>query len=309
MIEAPILFIIFNRPRTTEIVFERIKKLQPKVLYIAADGPRTNNDKDVQLCTEARRITENINWKCKVKRLYRVSNLGCGKAVSGAISWFFKNVTAGVIIEDDCLFDESFYRFTCKMLDKFKDDTTVMHISGDNFLSKNMLDSSVYYFSKYVHVWGWATWRYSWNKYDYHMKNWNNKNLLQKINFIEGSLWEKLYWTSKFDSVSYKITDTWDYQWIYTVMENKGRAIVPGTNLVSNIGFGNEASHTSGVNHYMSELKTKSMDAKIHLSDPKDNTKLDEYESKKVFKFKSISTILYFGYFSIFCMIYNKFRK
>jgi hypothetical protein len=305
---TPILFIIFNRPETTSAVFNKIKELKPKDLFIAADGPRKDKIGEFELCEATRKITESIDWKCNVRRLYRKNNLGCGKAVSGAINWFFKNVDCGIILEDDCLPNDSFYSFASNLLDKYKDDVEIMHISGNNFLNNQMHLDNVYYVSSYPHVWGWATWKRAWDRYDYEIRDWKNKSLCYKIKSVKGDIWNKLFWVSKFDSVNYKVTDTWDYQWVFCVMKYNGLSLFSGTNLVSNIGFGVKSTHTSGNNNRYSNLKTSSLLNKISLSS-KRKGQIDLIEEREVFRTKSLTTLIHFAYFSIFCMLYNKLYK
>ena len=99
-LKTPILFLIFNRLDTTKIVFEEIKKQKPKQLFIAADGPRANKENENIVCKEVRNyVLKNIDWNCEIKTLFRERNLGCGKAVSEAISWFFDNVEQGIILK------------------------------------------------------------------------------------------------------------------------------------------------------------------------------------------------------------------
>lgn len=309
MFKTPILLIIFNRPKTTKIIFNEIRTQKPLHLFIAADGPRTFKDGEELLCKKAREVTENIDWKCKVHRLYRKNNLGCGKAVSGAINWFFDNVENGIVLEDDCLPNKTFYSFASKMLEKYKNEINIMHISGDNFLKEQDQDKDIHLSSNYPHVWGWATWKNRWKKYDYKIREWRKKSIFSKLGSINGDIWNKIYWTAKFDSVGYRITNTWDYQWVYCVMKNKGLAIVPGVNLVSNIGFGENSTHTGDSSYYLANLKTSEINSKTTLASHSNVQKLDKFEQDQIFKVRSITTLMHFAYFSIFCMIYNRLKS
>lgn len=243
-VNVPILFLIFNRPDTTKKVFAAIRKVKPKQLFIAADGPRENKISEKEKCGEAREITEKIDWPCKVKRLYRNKNLGCKLAVSGAIDWFFKNVEEGIILEDDCLPGEDFFVFCKQMLLKYRNDPKIMHISGDNYQDDNNKEENSYYFSKYSQSWGWATWRRAWKKYDVNMKDWTMMKNDKKLNKFFDSFLEKQYWSAMLDLTFFGKIDTWDYQWQYICWKNKALSILPGVNLVENIGFGRGATHT-----------------------------------------------------------------
>jgi hypothetical protein len=243
MAKAPVLFLIFNRPDTTRKVFDEIRKAKPAKLYIAADGPRVNVVGEKRKCEEAREVTEKIDWPCKVMRLYRNKNLGCKLAVSGAIDWFFKNIDKGIILEDDCLPSPSFFEFCDEMLIKYENNTRIFHIGGDNFQPHSKQFANGYYFSKYSHVWGWATWRRAWKNYDVKMKNWPFVKKRGVFKKYWNSFWEKMYWETIFDATYSGKIDTWDYQWLYTNWVKNALSIVPGVNLVKNIGFDNNATH------------------------------------------------------------------
>jgi len=168
---TPVLFLIFNRPNTTQKVFNAIRQAKPKQLFVAADGPRKGKEGEKEKYEQAREIIEQVDWNCEVRTLFREKNLGCKIAASSAIDWFFENVDEGIILEDDCLPSQSFFRFCQELLEYYRDDTRIMMISGNNFQFGKVRGEGSYYFSKYAHVWGWATWRRAWKHYDVNMKN------------------------------------------------------------------------------------------------------------------------------------------
>lgn len=240
--KVPVLFLIFNRPSETKIVFDAIKKSKPTQLFIAADGPRENVKGEKELCNMTREITENINWPCKVKRLYRKNNLGCKKAVSGAMRWFFKNVEEGIILEDDCLPDLSFFKYCEELIVKYRHNKSIGIIGGNNF-SGNSTTKDSYYFSLFSQMWGWATWRRVWKNYDIKMRKWPDLNRRNWLNTLFPELTQVIYWWSIFDSTYRGKVDTWDYQWVFSSWVKGYLNIVPRVNLVKNIGFGNQATH------------------------------------------------------------------
>lgn len=240
---TPILFLIFNRPDLTNLVWKEIAALKPTKLYIAADGPR--NSKEEKICKETRLITENIDWECEVNRLYRNTNLGCKEAVSSAITWFFDNVEAGVILEDDCLPNYSFFSFCREMLDYYHNDLSVGHINGSNHLEKGFdVGNDSFYFSKYAHVWGWATWARVWKYYSIF-------NMSEKYTFSTffNSFMERVYWWDKFRQTRREKINTWDYQWTYTLWAMGFKTITPSKNTIVNIGINNKATHSSIFNY------------------------------------------------------------
>lgn len=274
---TPILFLIFNRPDTTEKVFEIIRKIKPQKLFVSADGPRPDKPGEKEKCVQTRKIIESVDWNCEVHRNFSDVNLGCKKGVVKGISWFFENVEEGIIIEDDCILDDSFFPFAEEMLERYKNDERVMHIGAANFQDGINRGNASYYFSKFCHVWGWATWRRAWKHYDVAIKNFGG---FREKNLIANILPDKKmqnHWLKLFQTVYDNALDTWDFQWVYTVWEQKGMSIIPNVNLVSNIGFGEEATHTRDSSHILSENKSGSVAELIHPDIVKINEEADKY--------------------------------
>lgn len=240
-----ILFLIYNRPDTTQKVFNEIKKAKPGKLFVSADGPREGRMGEAEKCLFARNIVlKQIDWDCKLFTNFRDRNLGCKAAVSSGIDWFFKDEDRGIILEDDTLPHPDFFRFCEELLEYYKDDARIMTISGNNFQFGRKRTEYSYYFSKYAFLWGWASWKRAWDYYDAGMRSWpeirNNKTLFN----ILGNRKEASYWSNIFEQVYTGKKNTWDYQWLFACWLHKGLNILPDVNLVSNIGFGNEGTHT-----------------------------------------------------------------
>ncbi|TCP58762.1 hypothetical protein EV663_11728 [Rhodovulum bhavnagarense] len=241
----PILFLTFNRPDTTARVFEAIRAARPARLYVAADGPRPDRAGEAERCAEVRCIATAVDWPCEVKTLFRNENLGCRRAVSGAITWFFENEPEGIILEDDCLPDPSFFTFCAEMLERYRNDPRIMCVTGNNFQTDMGDWPYSYYYSIYNHIWGWASWRRAWALYDADLERFNSsgaRNLLAGLSKVPGF---RRYWSSVFERVkSGNISSAWDYSWTWTCWLNSGWTCTPCVNLVSNIGFGIDATHT-----------------------------------------------------------------
>lgn len=238
MFNTPILYIVFNRLDTIKQTFPQIKKQQPKELYITADGPRPSKPEEFDKCKAVRDwILSQIDWDCNVHTLFRDENLGCGKAVSGAITWFFENVEHGIILEDDCRADDSFFYFCELMLRKYKNDQTVKLVSGTSYL-RNQIKKDGYYLSHLFYIWGWATWRRAWNEIDYSNDICPNYTLLQKNLHLmySNSLYENWLFNMIYDTYHFRL-DTWDTRLCYTYSMNNGYAISPFYNLISNVGI------------------------------------------------------------------------
>jgi hypothetical protein len=255
---VPVLFLIFNRPVFTEMVFEAIAEIKPKYLYIAADGPRPDKPDDIELCAKTRSVIERINWDCEVKTLLRDKNMGCKSAVSEAINWFFEHVNEGVILEDDCLPDKTFFPFCTELLEKYRFDDRVMSISGSNLLPGGWKKDIQSYHWGHGGIWGWATWKRAWNLYDLEMQHWPEQQTKDKIKAQLGTTdWYNSYY-GMFESSFNKSLNTWDIQWFYSILINEGMAINPCVNLVKNIGYGN-GTHTHSADDVIAGLSVNAM--------------------------------------------------
>ncbi|MGA2545219.1 MAG: glycosyltransferase family 2 protein [Rectinemataceae bacterium] len=257
--KTSIIFIIFNRADTTKQVFEAIRAAKPRQLFVVADGPRTTRPGEAEKCTATRAVIDTVDWDCEVHKEYSDSNLGCRKRVSSGITWAFGIVDRAVILEDDCVPSPSFFKYCSEMLDRYEYDERVMVVSGDNHLFGQKEPNESYYFSRYPHCWGWATWKRAWEKCDLEMKQWPE---VRRRRLFDQYFWktsERYYWKSLFQYVYDGNIDTWDYQWVYSIWANSGLSIVPKRNLVRNIGFHAEATHTKGDSAYAS-LKAEVLD-------------------------------------------------
>jgi hypothetical protein len=249
-LKTPVLFLIFNRPKTTQRVFDVIRQAKPPLLFVAADGPRNDRPCDVGRCEKTRQVIETVDWECEVVTLYREKNLGCRKAVSSAIDWFFENVKEGIVLEDDCLPSLSFFFYCQELLEHYRDDMRVMQICGSNVLNKWDRNGRSYFFSNYGPVWGWASWRRAWDYYDVDMKLWSEIREKKIYEDFCLSSQEAVYRLDLYDMVFSGRIDTWDYQWGFAKMLRSGLSIIPADNLISNIGFGPDATHTKSFSSF-----------------------------------------------------------
>ncbi|MCA9487688.1 MAG: hypothetical protein KC516_01865 [Nanoarchaeota archaeon] len=242
-IKTPVLFLVFNRLDTTKKVFEEIKKARPRVLFIAADGPR--NESERKKTDQVRDyILKNVDWNCRLKTLFRERNLGCKIAVSSAIDWFFNNVERGIILEDDCLPQQSFFKYCEEILEKFKDNEKIMHIAGTNVEGISEIPES-YFFSRHFNVWGWASWKRAWEKYDVNIKIWPKVRKERLIRKYSRNYLDYLENVRGLNNLYKGKLDTWDYQWAFTCIINNGFAVHPRKNQITNIGFTEQGTHTN----------------------------------------------------------------
>lgn len=278
-LETPIAFIIFNRPDTTQRVFDEIKKAQPKKLFVIGDGAR--NEEEIKIVEKTRKIIDQVDWNCEVYKNYSNKNLGCKIRVSSGIDWFFENVEQGIILEDDCLPSRSFFWFCEELLEKYKDEEKVTMISGDNFQDGIQRGGASYYFSLFNHIWGWATWKRAWKYYDVKMKDYPDFKKENRVNnFWENPIVRK-YWINIFNNVYKNKIDTWDYQWTYAMWKQGGLSIIPNVNLIKNIGFGSEATHTKTDKSGKMVLDTSEIVSLMHPKLIIQDKEADEYSTNR----------------------------
>lgn len=280
-LHVPVLFLIFNRPETTVRVFEAIRHARPPQLFIAADGPRPARVSEAEKCAEARKIATAVDWPCEIKTLFRKHNLGCRDAVSSAINWFFENVEEGIILEDDCLPHPDFFRFCQELLDYYRNDERVMHIGGNNFQFLQKRGKTSYCFSRYAHIWGWASWRRAWKYYDANLNNLDEAVLVRTFN--------KRHIITRWMKILRKVKDkdpnfnTWDFQWTYALFAHDGLAVIPNVNLISNIGF-DAGTHIQAQNDFSAIPSAAVGDILIHPEIVAPNEDFDEMTFKKCYQ-------------------------
>lgn len=243
--QLAVLFMVFNRPALTERSFQAIRAARPARLYMAADGPR--HEHDAPLCEQVRALAGRVDWPCEVKTLFHRRNLGCRLACSSAISWFFRQEPEGLVLEDDCVAHPDFFHYCGELLERYRQDPRIMMISGSNFQYGKKRGQGSYYFSRFSHIWGWASWARAWHNYDIEMRG------LEA--FCRGRLQDTLkhpgaaaFFMRKFMYVARGLDNTWDYQLQYSVWKRRALCVIPNVNLVENIGHGADSTHGSGLN-------------------------------------------------------------
>ena len=244
--KTPITFLIFNRPKATQRVFEAIQQAKPSKLLVIADGPRPHRPDDAENCAASRAVIDRVDWDCELSIKYSDVNLGCQKCVSSGLNWVFNQVEESIILEDDNLPHPTFFDFCDQMLDYYRDDSRVMVINGQNIQFGRKRNEYSYYFSRYFLSWGWATWKRAWKYYDVEMKLWPliMEGKCGSLQDILVSPREVKYWRGIFEAVYRKKLDSYSIPWFFACWVQNGLSITPNVNLISNIGFGEDATHT-----------------------------------------------------------------
>ena len=261
MNKKPVLLLLFNRPEFAEKLLDALKITKPNKLYIAVDGPREGNLEDAINCEKCCEVVQFVDWPCEIKTLFRKQNKGCKAAVKESLEWFFNFEEEGIILEDDCIPDPSFFDYCSDLLEYYRHDQRILTIGGSNMGHPRMQES--YGFTPFMNMWGWATWRDRSIKIDYEMRE--GLSLLGKIKLFRGlligrpSFWHLdyrwfLHWCESFRNNISGITKTWDLPWIYYGLINGKCSIFPCVNLIQNIGFGINSTHTTNCNSPLSNI-------------------------------------------------------
>ena len=286
---TPVAFIIFKRPETTKKVFKAIRQVKPAKLLVIADGPREQVPGEAEECAATRKIIEDIDWDCEVLKNYSTTNLGCKKRVSSGIDWVFDNVEEAIILEEDCLPHTTFFPFCENLLEKYRDDNRIFSISGQNLLFGKKRTEYSYYFSRHTYVWGWATWKRAWQHYDLEMKLWpeiKTSGFLHDILVDPQAVKE---WNKSFQELYDGQIDTWDYQLMFSCWVNSGINIHPNSNLISNIGFGTESTHTSRKRSKYAEIPLEAINFPLkHPPFVIYDKQADDYVQQNVYRHSSL---------------------
>ena len=222
-----------------------------------------------------------VDWPCSVSTFFHDQNRGCRQQMAEAITWGFSECERLIILEDDCLPDPTFFNFCDSLLERFAADERVMSISGNNF-QENRRNVTSYYFSKYAHIWGWASWRRAWQHYDLEMSDWQHARSTDLVKRFSTDDHEQRYWTDIFDKQAAGEIDTWDYSWAFTCWQRSGLTVLPETNLVTNIGFRNDATHTTEAGHHLGELPLVPITQWVHPSIIAQDRWADAFTWKKI---------------------------
>lgn len=247
-VSTPLLLIAWRRPHTLRQVINAIRPVAPSRIFVACDGPNLERPGEAEKVKVTRTVIEQeIDWPSQIEKLYSDVNLGCRVGPIRAITWFFEKVEEGIILEDDCVPHPDFFYYCSTLLQRYRDDMRVSCISGDNFQNGQWRGDGSYYFSRYAHCWGWASWRRCWQHYDPAMSQWPALRDSGLLDSIFENRQELNYWTEIWER-TYVMAESvtwWDYQWAFACLVGGGLTILPNKNLVVNIGFGNDATHTT----------------------------------------------------------------
>jgi hypothetical protein len=248
--DTPLLLIAWRRPHTLRQVIDAIRPVAPTRLYVACDGPNPERPGEAEKVAATRAVIEHeIDWPCQIERLYFDVNQGCSVGPIRAITWFFEQVEEGIILEDDCVPHPDFFPYCTTLLERYRHDTRVWCISGNNFQNGQWRGDGSYYFSRYTHCWGWASWRRCWQQYDAGLSQWPALRISGLLGTIFEDQLEPEYWSAIWQRTHEKGVPItwWDYQWMFACLANSGLTALPNRNLVSNVGFGPDGTHTTGV--------------------------------------------------------------
>jgi hypothetical protein len=257
MFETPVIYIFFNRPSVTRRTFAAVRAQRPAKLYLIADGPRANRPADLERCRETKAVVESmLDWDCEVTRDYSEINLGAGQRIATGLTAAFAQFGEAIVLEDDILPHPDFFRFCAETLTLYRDDPSVHGISGFNPVGR-FLPHQGRCISTLTHItWGWASWSRAWANYRGELQGWSDPAVRAKIRaYVNNDLYfEGL--SVALQAVADRRVDAWDYQWVFTMLYEQRRAVVSSVNLITNLGFMSDATHTFDAPPYVTELST-----------------------------------------------------
>ena len=302
MVKIPILIMAFNRPDYVKLALEPVKTYQPDRLYLACDGPRRNRDDEAALVSETQKtMLDAVNWKCEVKTLFRESNLGCAQGVYQAVSWFFENEEYGIIIEDDVILGQDFFKLCEVLLPRYANNERIMQIGAQNYSNRKDIPNS-YVYTQTIHCWGWATWRRAWVMMDMSMsavKDLSLNYLLKRLGCLRGLMWF-YYFKSAYHNLNR--LNTWDTEWYLSILMSDGLIICPGVNLAINIGMDGGAHYEKGDKDPYEDLMIESITWPLVYNDSQKIDKRQSWYDKKDFRkvrtiglIKKLKNIIIFG--------------
>jgi hypothetical protein len=286
-LNTPVAMLIFKRPQTTEKVFAAVRQAKPPKLLVVANtlSKQAGEPLDAK-CAAARAIIDQVDWDCEVLKNYADLYMGCKQRIYSGLDWVFSQVDRAIVLEDDCVPHPSFWRFCQEMLDRYQDDEQIVAVTGDNFQLGRKRTPFSYYFSRYTHFWGWATWRRAWQSYDVNMTRWPE---LRDQGWLEQFLGDKAaadWWTQTFEKTYQERVDTWDWQWIFSTWLRDGLTVVPNVNLVSNIGFNTGATHTGDAGDWRANMATQAIPFPLnHPPSVERQIEADRFEQHEYYNF------------------------
>lgn len=283
---APVLFCIFNRPELTQRVFQRIRDARPSKLMIVSDAARRNHPGESLRVDQCRSIAQNVDWDCDVVTNFAENNMGCKRRIASGISWALEQSDDVIVLEDDCLPDPTFFGYCSELLDRYRDHPQIAMISGNNFQPTSRTDAS-YYFSHWPHIWGWATWKRAWKQFDPDVSDWPQQKNTDFFKDIFPLAADRRHWEQVMDNQHAGLIDTWDFPWAYACWKTGGLSILPDQNLVTNIGFGVDATHTTDAESCLAGLPTRPLHEIFHSDSIQRHHAADDYTLEHVMSISS----------------------
>lgn len=243
--ETPVALLTFARPAETARVLHAIRQMRPRTLLVVSDGAREGRPDEAERVAQTRALLDTIDWDCDLRTNFATTNMGCRRRVSSGVDWVFQQVERAIILEDDCLPSPAFFQYCAEMLERYQDNPEIMTIAGTTYIAGQHRTPDSYHFSRYPLIWGWASWARAWRHYDVDMNDWPQQKAEGLLRRVIGDRWIELRMEEMFDHVHGGF-DTWDVQLLYASVKRGGLNVIPVTNMILNIGYGEFATHTTG---------------------------------------------------------------
>lgn len=283
-LQTPVSVFFYRRPEHLRQVMEKVRQARPPILFGISDGAKAGHPEIQKGVEDSRRVfREAVDWPCRWELLERTRNFGSYLSVSRGLDWVFERVGETIVLEDDTVPDSTFFRFTAELLEKYRDDPKVGAVCGSNYDdSKDWPGRASYRFSRYHHSWGWGTWKRAWKFFDRKEELLAEVPSLRRENWLRLSRKEWAYWERCFQRTYARKLDSWDYRWTLSLWKHHMACIIPKVNLVRNIGFDAQATHT--VEHDFAKLTMHEIQPMTFPLNPPDRSEIAHELDDRVFR-------------------------
>ena len=273
--QVPVAVFVFKRVELAKKMLKCLEQIRPTKLFVISDGPRRGVTGEQEQVEQVRALFNQVSWPCEIKRNYDRENMGCDVRVPSGISWVFEQVEEAVILEDDCIPTEDFFPYVQNVLEYYRDNPRVMMVAGSNSMMNYRMKDS-FCFTARVYTWGWATWKRAWGRYTGDLNTWQE---IQRDGTFARTYPGRIrhFVKKELDYYAQQGKFPWDYLWWVSCMKAGGLCVVPCVNLISNEGFGEDATHTQDAGNY--DGKTYRMEFPLRIPEKVErDRKIDRYD-------------------------------
>jgi hypothetical protein len=307
MIGTPVLVITFNRPDKLEKLINSLRITNHQILRFSIDGARKGNNRDKLLIQKTIEVIKSVDWTEDIEIFQNEENLKPRYAVPKAVSRIFEDFDRVIVLEDDIEISSKTIKFFELNLKNYKNNSSIMHISGYNNVPKYIFNDSSTSHRKTIfpESYAWATWKEKWLKYDDNTDNVElsvyfdkERDYFKHIGFFGKACWKLEKKISERNYIS-----TWVYRWMFSIWAEKAYCISPNINLIKYDGL-ISGTHTKTKQRW-SELEIE-RDENIEIIHTANfDWKAEKWSSKNVYRDNLKDFLKLVGIYVIFKLKYR----